>query len=526
MIFRLTILFVFIICTNNCIFGISDNMKFVIDTIGIPRYNVYGNEINEDIYYAYNVFTYGDPSIVATNRSQRFGSVPTKGKWTRYNGLYRGYGERGEYYLLGQSYSGSVISNVYFPVDSFPETTPDKFRYIDTPLAYESWLDKTKYRYIDQIEYMKSTNLLFDELDFSTRKTNPYNLVSYNFSVNTYGMSKFTLDTCSTWKTNGIVTARFLNSSNKVRYAIYATAPIAAGASIQSELKVGSNYQIETNEDEIVIPIEISASAVNLSNYAKAEHIKEIVSILYVDNVEIARISGSKTVKVDRNIFFTVSRKKYPFSDKNYPIVMKVKSYLYTEFSVDGLIQSEVVKEVSLKVKEKEVNPIKSINISALEKENDVLVIRPLIQTKNTEGKSIGISEKGRYLAIRIEKDGLISYDLYINNKIITYDKILDNDKYLVIKILLNGDMISTIESWNSLREKEKNYFNVNFDQVGNRMKSPNVIKILANGSKEYLEYFDLIDDYNQNINYIFNNNVLNKDNLNIKTRIDDWIKI
>lgn len=513
----ITITFFYIVLTSN-VFGISDNFKFIIDTIGIPRYNVYMEEINEDIYYAYNIFVYSNPQNITWHKNQRFKSEANQGKWTRYNGVYKGIGERGEYYLLGTSYSGFVISNVYFPPDFLPETTPDKWIYLVTSGAYESWMDN---RYPDRLEYMKHADMLFDEINYENGTINSYNLISYGISVNKIGIDKITLDTASTWKTNGILTARRITPSHQVRNAIFTTKPMAANADVISKLNVENNITLEQDKEDIVIPIRISAEAINLSNYAKKEHIKEIVSILYINNKEVSRVSGSKTVNVDKEVLFTVSRKDYDIP-KTYPINIKVKSYLYTEFSVDGLMQNEIERTINLHVKEKQVIPIKSIKLSVLEKENNNLVVRPLVQTLISNG----IVEAGRFLAVKLQKNiDLLDINCYINETKVNHEEIYNDDKYIILKISVDEGIRNTINSWSYLRDKTENYFEIDFSDIGKRVKQPNVLKIKCNSNHEEIIEFDTIDKYLSNMNYLFEKGVLNAKEVNTKIPLKDWIK-
>ena len=68
----LSFLFIF---KSKCL-GVSDSFKFIIDTIGIPQYNVLGDEINEEIYNAYNLFVYSNPlAMYSRTDTQRFKEV-------------------------------------------------------------------------------------------------------------------------------------------------------------------------------------------------------------------------------------------------------------------------------------------------------------------------------------------------------------------------------------------------------------------------------------------------------------------
>lgn len=68
--FVFSVLLMFMIFNKS--YAITDNFKFVIDTIGVPRYNVYGKELNEEIYKAYNVFAYGVPEDLSSKDGQRW----------------------------------------------------------------------------------------------------------------------------------------------------------------------------------------------------------------------------------------------------------------------------------------------------------------------------------------------------------------------------------------------------------------------------------------------------------------------
>ncbi|MDF2865829.1 MAG: hypothetical protein K0R72_647 [Clostridia bacterium] len=525
LIIKVLAIITFLFNLKSNIYGISDNFKFIIDTIGVPRYNVYYEEINEEIYNTYNVFAYSNPQGLLWHNQQRFKNENNFGRWTRYNGKYNGFGERGEYYLLGTSYSGTVVSNVHFPADFLPETTPDRWEYVVTNGAYESWHDKGKYKYEEQLEYMRTTDLLFDKINYNAGTINSYDLVSYNISANKVGLNKAVLNTSSTWKTNGVVTARRINNAARIRNAIFATAPMEADAKVLSKLNVEDNFILEATEDKIIIPIKISAEAIDLSDNANEKYIKEIVSVLYINNQEIARVSGSKTVKVDKSLLFTVSREDYKIPN-TYPIDVKVKSYLYTEFSVDGLMQHNIQKIVNVKILEKEVIPINNMKIAALEKYNNILVIRPLVQTLNTQKEnSEGIIEAGRHLIVGLEKNlNELDYECYINDEKVNYEKIYENGNNVALKININEKFNSTIKSWNYLRDEIKNYFEVDFSKIGERISDPNILKIVCNKKYFKIIKFDSIEKYSNNINYIFKNNVLNINEIEKNIEIGDWI--
>ena len=515
--------FVLIMSFKNTCFGISDKFKFVIDTIGIPRYNVYGEEINESIYYTYNVFSYSSPeAMYGITNNQRFKEVINMGKWYK-------DGIRGEYNILGRGYSGQAIYNVYFPVDAVPEVTPDRWNYIGVWNAYASWQDSSKYKYVEQLEYMKNTHLLFDTIDYNTNTCNPYNLVEYNISANSIGLDKVSLNTCSTWKTYGIVTVNRINNKGEIRYATLATAPMAASATVKSKFESDNNILIPNDKDSVNVNIKFGAEAINLNNYATKEQIKEIYSILYIDGVEVAKISGSKTVSVDKKISYTVSRNMFSSPGKN-TIHVKVVSYLYTEFSVDGLMEDVYEQDLVINVDEKLIVPIKNKNVYLQKKYNNKLVVSPLVQTNITNKVlSSGFAEKGRKLALVLklsdEVKQLYNIAVYLDDNKLKHDVLLKNDNCYILGIEIPSNTKNTLATWNYYRDKLQNYFEIDFSKIGTRVTKPKVISIKFNvGSNSYEEkiLIDIVDDYLKNINYIFQNGVINKEEINKKYSLED----
>ena len=442
--------------------------------------------------------------------NQRFKEVPNLGKWLE-------NGRRGEYYLLGRGYSGQTIANVYFPVDGTPETTPDKWNYITINGASGSWSDTSKYKYIEQLEYMKNSKLLFDTIDYSNNTCNSYNLIEYDITPKSIGLGKTILNTCSTWKTYGVITINRLNAWGQKRYATMAVAPMAASADVKSKFDYYGNTKISGTEDSINLNLNFSANAINLTNYATEKQIKEITSILYINNKEIARVSGSKTVFVDKNISYTVSRNMFSSPGEN-KIHIKVVSYLYTEFSVDGLMQDTLEKDILINVDEKLVVPIKSSDIYVQKKINNKLVVSPLVQTVVTNNKSEGFIEKNRLAAIKLNlNEGIENINnivIKINNKKVQHNILYKDSKKYILGFSISKDIQNTLATWDYLRDKSNNYFEIKFSEIGKRIREPIKVDIefLMNG-KEHKENLkiDVVDEYEKNINFIFENGVINK---------------
>ena len=494
------------------VYAITDNFLFVIDTIGIPRYNVYGKEINEEIYKAYNVFAYGVPEELSNKDGQRW-KDSKYGLWSKGQGAYVGSGIRGEYNLLGRDYSGNIINNYYFPVDTLPDSTPEYWWYYPNPGAKESWQDKNKYKYIEQLEYMKTTNLLFNDISSKDNSDNPEKIKEYNINANKIGLDRARLDVCSTWKTNGIIHTR-RRVGNKIRYAVFLTRPMAANADIKSRINVNSSFTIKSDEQDILIEVPYGADIINMTGYAKKEHIKEIKSILYINGKEVNSISGSKISTLSGKYVLKLSRDELA-QEKNNKIKIMNRSYAHTEFAIDGLMQNEVEQDIDIYVEKAQIIPFKLADVKIVEKENNTLVVRPLTQCNVTKDVSLGLTEAGKNMAIKIIKNKSNNKEINTNEISLWIDESKienlnvinsSNGEEFVIRFNVPLYVNSTIYGWKSLRQTYGNYFNVTKEDVGKRILKPHELKI-ALGEYETCAEFDTIDDYKTNINYKYTQN-------------------
>ena len=232
---------------------------------------------------------------------------------------------------------------------------------------------------------------------------------------------------------------------------------------------------------------------------------------------------------MDKNIQFTVSRGDFSSPGKN-KIHIKVVSYLYTEFYVDGLMQDTLETDLQINVDEKLIVPAALENGYIQKKRNDVLVVSPLVQTNETKTKnSIGVIEKERMMALKLnlhkDVEKIEEVEVYLeNNKIDSKILYSNNNKYIIGFEVPKGTE-NTVNSWKYLREHTGNYLEVNFDDIGKRIKDPIEGKVkykFNNKDYEVIFKFDTIDSYKDNINFIFDKNVINKDIVNKEFKISE----
>lgn len=236
---------------------------------------------------------------------------------------------------------------------------------------------------------------------------------------------------------------------------------------------------------------------------------------------------------MEKTIEYKISREEYNI-EKTYPLNIRVESYLYTEFSVDGLMQDSIDKTVYIQVNPKKMVPVKDLDVKLLEKRQDEnLYVRNLIETVETRNSnSKGIVEAGRYIVcklnLNVNSSDINSYKVILNGKDVQVDEISKSNDKIIFRFNVDKNLENTITSWNWLRNKNNNYFEVRYEDVGKRIKEANKLQVVMNiAGKEY-EYFDFIDsidNYDINSNYVFNRDVINYENLNQKQELNEWIK-
>lgn len=518
--------FVFLVwgfCMLNTTYGLSEEFKFAIDTIGIPRYNTYGQEVNEDVYYTYNVFSYGEPHTTK-DVNQRWKNSKY-GYWTKSGGSYKGKGTRGEYYILGKSYSGALIYNYYFPMDVIPSTTPDKWTFYNYPGAEASWKDKTKYKYLEQLEHMKNSKLMFNDISSRAKADNPKYIKEYNITAKSIGLNKARLDVSATWKTYGMVSTR--RKISGIIYAqVYLVKPMAAGANVVSSINVEEKYVLKETEDELVIPIEYKTEVANMSGYAKKEHIKEITSNLYINNKKIEEISGSKITSAGNEYLLVITRENFP-PNEEYSVEILVDGYMHTEFVADGLMRAKTTKIVKVLVEPKLIIPVRQSNLKILEKDTLSWVVRPLAQISKDIEESVGFTEAGKTLVLKLDlnvpEEKIENINVEINDvKIDT--AIYNTQENLALKLTLPKTLEPTLYGEYSLRQENGNYNKLNKDDIGKRIKEPHILRVeFEYNQKKFIEEikFDTLDTYLSNINTKVISSDINASNY---MSLNEWI--
>ena len=197
----------------------------------------------------------------------------------------------------------------------------------------------------DQKEYMLNTKLMRND-------------ISYDITASDIGIDKIRLENYATWKTKGTLYTQRYDSKNQKWAANFMVPPMCAGAELESfaEFPDGNIYYVDPDEEEASIPISFGAKAINLSEYAKEEHVKEIKSEIYANDVLIDIVTNNESISVQKDILYLISNDDNNI-EESITIDIMVKSYLLTKFTTDGALTD--IKHYKLEIyfnKEKQIS--------------------------------------------------------------------------------------------------------------------------------------------------------------------------
>ena len=503
-------------------FAYSEKFELMISTMGIATENVNGKVLNEEIYNKYSLFVYGSPKDGYSG--QRWKNVD--------DGLWTNGSNKGEYWILGENQNGYEVHNHKFPMDVEPPTTPEQWRYANISNAESSWLDQSKYMDDYQKEYMLNSKLMRNE-------------VTYNITALDIGLDKVRLENYATWTTKGSVYTERYDMQNKRWAANFMVPPMAGNARLEGYAKFpnGTEYQVSNDESFVDVPINYGANVLNLSDYARKEHVKEIKSELYINDSLISSISNTECLEVDNSKTYTVYKNG---DNETVVLYVTVKSSLITKFITDGALvdiqkyiltiqfgekeEEELILndepdtyfravETEIEYESEEFPPPKITNVTIKRivngEQKDLLISRKTGKAFVCAGQTITISVAinnsvdRAYISFQGDSSIFTFDDLtkrfewdeprqrkektYFNNlnafrKMYSATIFLNKDSsdgettYYSYTYIIPYGTKQTLNSWSTLREKNQDAFSIDENQLFTRITSPYQLVVKASG--------------------------------------------
>ena len=176
------------------------------------------------------------------------------------------------------------------------------------------------------------------------------NDISYDITAISIGLDKVRLENYATWKTKGSVYTQRYDMQNKRWAANFMVPPMAADAELDgyASFPNGREFVLDKDEISLTIPILFGAKMINLSDYARPEHVKSIKSELYIEGELVDVVEDSEKVEIGSNYIFVFDK---TVSDEIVTIEVVVKSSLLTKFTTDSALVD--IKKYSITIKGK-----------------------------------------------------------------------------------------------------------------------------------------------------------------------------
>lgn len=503
------------------VYAYSSGFLYMVDAIEVEKINVHGLKINEEIYRQYNLFVYGSPTDVLSNK-QRWKQT-SNGKWTYGASEWNGSGIRGEYWILGEDYNGNIVHNELFPDDYNSGTSPVCWEYRVIKDAEESWLNTNMYQYEIQKDYMMNHNLSRFGIEYEINALN-------------IGLDKARVENYATWGSAGSIYTEKPGEGNVYWVATFSVPPMAGSAELHSilETPLGKEYTIKKDSEYIEIPIEFGAYVDGLSEYAKPEHIKLIEAELKINGVSKNIASGTKKVKILKNGNILINREDYK-GQKQIKLELECNSFLSTFFDADPLLYSNKKIVISVNIETEEKNEVLTQSDLYAPIIYDISVQRI---SSNSRGKEklvdLYVTKKGRYdfvcagqvikVVVKTSSDASdVTLDFKGNNSIRELDNVTkkfewdepkernektrysslskmkaayqfpkelklekktDSIKYFSTTYVIPYETTQTLHSWNSLRNISQDAFNINESKLFTQKEAPYKIVVKATNYK------------------------------------------
>lgn len=518
------LLFSMIICfffLFSNVYAYSSGFSYMISAMNIPEVNVNGLKLNEEVYQKYQFLIYGSPSEIK-HPEQRWKST-SDGNWTFGGGAWNGIGTRGEYWILGQDYSGKLVHNGLFPDDYNSGTSPLNWNYRTIMDAEESWNDTSKYQYELQREYMLHSKL------------SRYN-VTYDLTALDIGLDKARVENFATWGSAGNIYTEKPGAGNTYWIATFRIPPMAGEAKLKCIMVFpnGIQYTMKQEENSISIPVSFGAFVEGLSEYAREEHVKIIEAKLSVNGEAEDIISGTKQLRVEKDGTIIINRNDFP-NQKKVVLEVSCDAFLATAFVSDSVLYDSTKQTIIVNLESEEMNIIRDQNkgyppiiygcnlkrISTNSRGKEEIV--KLYQTKTTrtdficagqvlqievrtssdtdevtfdfEGKeSIRTLDsltrkfewddpKARGEKTRYASMGDLAYSYALPRKM-TLKSSDESERIFTASYVIPYGTTQTLHSWNSLRDISKDAFRIDETKLFTRKENPYYVVVKAYGEE------------------------------------------
>lgn len=533
---KIVLAIICLIFFSNKTYAYSSGFLYMINAMGINTVNVNGLNVNEDIYEKYNLIVYGSPTSVSHN--QRWKETTT-GIWNEKGSVAIQNELKGEWWILGQDYTGRPVHNEMFPDDYTSGTSPLFWNYRVVKDAEESWNDTSKFQYEIQREYMLNSKLS----RFG---------VTYDLTALDIGLNKARLENYATWGNAGSIYTEKPGEGNVYWAATFSIPPLAKDAKLISKLELphGNEYTILKDEEVIEIPINFGALIQTNSEYAKAEHIQILESELKINSVTVDIVNDSKTSEIGKEYILTLNKNNYK-NQKSVIIEVECNSLMATYFANDlpmyatnkaiiiVNLKNDEISDVKVK-NEKNAPTIYNIEVQRITTNSGKEVLTDLYVSKKTNQRFICAGQVIKIKVTTSPDATYVRFDFDGYNSIQTLDELTKRFEWIEPKsrglktryssleeleysymlprpmgleyesetkkvfsaiYVIPYETTQTLHSWNSLREESKDAFKIDESKLFSRKERAYQLVVKASNARHTgteIYYLDVAERWDE----------------------------
>lgn len=357
------------------------------------------------------------------------------------------------------------------------------------------------------------------------------NGITYDITSEKIGTNKARAESFPTWKTKGSVYTKKIDQNGIYWGATFNVPPMAADASLNSILNTENelSYNIKEDESEITIPINFGAIITNMSEFVGETDIREIKAELRINDQVVEIISDKEKIHIEDSYNLKINKTSYT-KGSTIEISVKCNTIAETYFtndipmsdskeiillvSIEGVEDKNVVKDVNKRFESGDKPKIASIEIKRITtNEAGKEILTNLYTAKKTNTKFICA---GQVLYVRVKTlndTASVTLEIEGDRSITNFDELTkkfewdevkerglqsrfktlnelkkqyqmpyrlslekdekDGVKYFSAIYIIPYKTKQTLNSWATLRENNKNAFQINNNQLFTRITLP-----------------------------------------------------
>lgn len=341
------------------------------------------------------------------------------------------------------------------------------------------------------------------------------NGITYDITAQKIGLNKARAESFATWKTKGSIYTKKIDKNGVFWVATFNVPPMAADASLNAILnsKNGQSFNISKEEQSLSISIDFGGIITNMSSFVGKEDIKNISAELLINNQKVKTIQKKESESIEDTYTLNINKENYT-KGSTIEILVKCNTIAETYFTND--IPMSNSKEIILLINienEENKNKVKDVNkrfesgdkpkIASIEikrvttTNNEKEIYTDLNVAKKTNTKFICAGQV-MYIRVKTLNDtASVTLEIEGDKSITTLDELTKKFEWDEPKVRGVKTRYKTI---NELKKQYKTPINLKLEEdVGGGVKYFSTIYVVPYKTKQTLNSWATLREKNKN---------------------------